>query len=115
MTAPTLPTLPVFAEAELAFRAFLKQQGWPTELVWVRAQDVRRGLPILVYRSAEEDEGAVEREYETGRQQGLGVQLEALCTLSGATCATVTSGGEGGLEMTVASPRAEGEVRYPFC
>jgi hypothetical protein len=101
-----------FAEAELAFREFLRAQGWPTEIIWVRAQDVRRGFPILVYRSDESDAG-VERDYEAGRQRG--VQLEAVCTVAGATCATVTSGGEGALTMTVAEPRTEGEVRWPVC
>jgi hypothetical protein len=71
-------------------------------------------VPILVYRSAEEEPRAVECEFEAARQQGLGVQLEALCTLTGATCATVTTGGDG-LTITAAEPRAEGEVRYPFC
>jgi hypothetical protein len=106
-------TPPNFAEAEQAFRSFLKTQGWPTELIWVRAQDVRRGQPVLVYRS-EETEGAAERDYEAARAQGQGLQLEALCTASGATCATVTIGGDG-LTMTAAEPRAEGEVRWPFC
>jgi predicted ArsR family transcriptional regulator len=106
---------PTFAEATRAFRDFLAARGWPTELVWVQAKDVLRGRPIIVYRNTEDADADVARDYETSLERGLAVRIDAICTLGDATCATVTSSAGDGLEMSVAEPRTEGEVRWPAC
>jgi hypothetical protein len=62
-------------------------------------------------------------EYNIARHRGLGVCFDAICTINGATCATVLSPADareaelsmypsdGGLKMSVAIPRTEGRLR----
>jgi hypothetical protein len=109
---------PGFRQATSQFRQFLLETGWPERIVWVRS-DVARSFeqPVAVNRC---EVSEAEREFEVGRQKGLGVLLDAICTFQGATCATVLHPSDsdeaerlmypsnGGLKMSATIPRAEG-------
>jgi hypothetical protein len=77
---PAPVTCPPFEEATKRFQAFLFQNGWPTEIVWVRNTDQREQL------RASEAEG----EYDFARRQGLGVCLDAIRIVQDSTIALVT-------------------------
>jgi hypothetical protein len=121
---------PDFREATRRFRDFLRRQDWPEQIVWVRAGDVIRspGAAITIYRQTDAvGDGNAQREYELARRKQLGVLLDAVCTLGGATCAIVLHPvdrreaeflmypSDGGLKLSVASPRTEGSVRWATC
>jgi hypothetical protein len=115
---------PDFGEATRRFRDFLRRQDWPEQIVWVRAGDVIRspGPAITICRQTDAvGDGHAEREYELARRKGLGVLLDAVCTLGGATCAIVLYPvdlreaellmypSDGGLKLSVASASHRGE------
>lgn len=77
MPAPV--ACPPFEVATKRFQAFLLQNGWPTGIVWVRNTDQREQLPP----------SEAEREYDFARHQGLGVCLDAIHVVRGATVALV--------------------------
>jgi hypothetical protein len=121
---------PDFTEATRRFREFLRRHEWPEQIAWVRAADVLRtpGLTITVYRQTDtEGEGDAEREYDLGRRKGLGVLLDAVCTLGDWTCAMVLHPtdereaellmypSDGSLKLSAALPRTEGIARWPIC
>jgi hypothetical protein len=123
-------TAPSFDEAAQSFRTFLVAQGWPGHIVWIRDGDVirRAGDPVTICRSEQADgEKGAQRKYEIGRRRGLGVLLEAICTLGDATCAIVAYPvdereaellmypSDGGLKLSVAVPRIEGVARWSSC
>ena len=108
---------PSFDQAVSSFQQFLKLQGWPTEIVWARPADFVWQSGVLSVRTT--DVIDAKTEYETGRQAGLGVLLDARCTLAGFTCASVRYPKDedeaqrhmypsDGLKLTVAVPRIEG-------
>lgn len=61
-------TCPPFEEATRRFQEFLSENGWPSEIVWVRTEENLQPLPLE----------AIRREFERARQQGLGVCLSAI-------------------------------------
>jgi len=70
---------PGFEEAANRFKAFLLENGWPTEIVWVRSPEHPERL----------QPSEVKREYEFGRHQGLGVCLYAIRVVGGSAFAVV--------------------------
>lgn len=70
---------PPFEEAIRRFQKFLLENGWPTEIVWVKADEHLEPLP-----SAE-----VTHEFEFARHRGLGVGLYAIRVMGGSTLAVV--------------------------
>jgi hypothetical protein len=109
---------PEFPEATRRFRELLRDQGWPVEIRWVRAGDVRHapGPEVIVYLSSDDD-GVADAAplFERGRSAGLGVQLQAVCTWGDVTVATVSHPGDGGLKLSVATPRLAGTARWAVC
>jgi hypothetical protein len=121
---------PEFAEAVQRFRDFLRAEGWPMQVLWVREADIVR-LPdpgIAVFLQG--DDGGVERAervFASARAAGLGVAMEAVCTLGDATCAVVAwprdrdeasrepYPPDGGLKLSAATPRLEGTARWSAC
>ena len=120
---------PDFDDAIRRFRAFLQGQGWPTKIVWVRSGDISRRFSesIAVHRRDGDAAGEARGIYEQGCRAGLGVALEAVCTLGDAAVATVSYPADereaellmypsnGGLKMSAAIPRVEGTVRWSSC
>ena len=71
---------PSFKEATNRFRTFLFENGWPTEIVWVkRAERLDERL----------QPDQAHREYEFARQQGFGVCLYAVRAVGGSSFAVV--------------------------
>jgi hypothetical protein len=70
---------PPFEEATRRFQKFLLENGWPTEIVWVKSDEPLERLP-----SAE-----VTREFESARHRGFGVCLYATRVKGGSTFAVV--------------------------
>jgi hypothetical protein len=119
-----------FATAVQRFREFLQAEGWPTALLWVREADVVRlpGPGLAVFREGDDD-GATraERVFASACEGGLGVALEAVCTLGAATCALVSWPRDredaerssypagGALKLSAAAPRLEASVRWSAC
>jgi hypothetical protein len=115
---PSSGACPAFHQATDEFQRFLSDLAWPTQIVWVRDDVIRLpGQAVGVRRCAAAE---AEREFETGRQKGLGVLLDAICTFEGTTCAAVLHPSDseeserlmypsdGGLKMAAAVPRVEG-------
>jgi len=113
---------PSFGEAVLRFQDFLRGQQWPEQIRWFRVDDFGRvpGNPIVILRTPDGDgRGDAMTAYEHGRRANLGVSLEAVCTLDGATCAIVGCPADereaevlmypsdGSLKLSVALPRTE--------
>jgi len=116
------PGSPSFGEAVKRFQDFLRTQQWPEKILWFRADDFGRvpGRPILLLRKPDGDgSGDAMAAYERGRWANLGVSLEAVCTLDGATCAIVGYPADereaellmypsnGSLKLSAALPRTE--------
>lgn len=111
-----------FLEASNRFREFLAAEGWPTTITWVPASSVFRttGRPIAIESTGPSHEVEAAHGYDTARHRGLGVCLDAICTINGTTCATVLWPADareaelsmypsnGGLKMSVAVPPTEG-------
>jgi hypothetical protein len=127
---PASPACPDFGAAVLRFRDFLRAEGWPTDLLWVREADlVRLPDPGLAIFLQGDDDGAAraERVFEAARAAGLGVAMEAVCTLGAATCAVIAwprdpeeaaralYPADGGLKLGAATPRLEGTARWSAC
>jgi hypothetical protein len=128
MAEPT--ACPEFAGAVQRFRDFLRAEGWPTDLLWVREADIVR-LPesgVAVFLQGDDDGAArAERVFASARAAGLGVALDAVCTLGEATCAVVAwpldpeeavrahYPADGGLKLSVATTRLEGTARWSSC
>ena len=123
-------TAPSFDEAARASARFLWPRVGRVQIVWIRDGDVirRAGDPVTICRSEQADGGLVaERKYEIVRRRGLGVLLEAICTLGDATCAIVSYPvdereaellmfpSDGGLKLSVAVPRIESVARWSSC
>jgi hypothetical protein len=70
---------PSFEEVTRRFQNFLRENGWPTEIVWVKTDENLERLA-----SAE-----AKREFEFARQRGLGVCLCALRVTGGSSLAVV--------------------------
>lgn len=114
-----------FPEASNRFRAFLAAEGWPTAITWVPASMVIRtvGEPMPIESIEPNHELQAANEYNGAKHRGLGVWLDAVCTVNGTTCARVLSPADareaelsmypsdGGLKMSVAIPRTEGRLR----
>jgi hypothetical protein len=113
---------PIFEDAMARFRAFLSEQGWPTELVWVRPADGGRGSPSKhSWRKC--PEAYARKEYNEARAKGLGVCLDAVCIVGSTTCATILYPADerdaellmfpsdGGLKLSVAVTKTAGHVR----
>jgi hypothetical protein len=95
-------TAPPFDQAVGTFQDFLEAQGWPTEIVWARPWDIGWKSGALTVRTSETLDAR--NRYDLGRRAGLGVMLEAHCTIGSLTCASV------------GFPRDEGEAErlmYP--
>lgn len=118
---------PGFDEAAQKFREFLVSLGWPGQIIWIRDGDIIRRArdPLTICRSEQGDgEENAQRKYEIGLRKGLGVLLEAICTLGDATCAIVSYPvdqreaellmypSHGGLKLSAALPRIEGVARW---
>ena len=117
------PECPDFSESVRRFQAFLRREGWPDRILWIREEGVTRvpGQPIAVVRPADGDGSAeAEAAHEIGRHRNLGVSMQAICTLGDATCATVSYPSDereaellmypsdGSLKLSAALPRTEG-------
>jgi hypothetical protein len=81
-----------FDDALQRFQAFLGQNGRPTSVIWLTADDVVVSDNFVVYvrmtpSRASEDEAR--RKFETGMHRGMGVALEGLFELGDAMCAQV--------------------------
>lgn len=117
---------PDFDEAVRTLQVFLAGQGWPTTIIWTRPGDiVRRSAEFIgIHRRDIDGQSEARSTYEQGRRAGLGVSLEAVCTLGGAAVVTVAYPSDdreaellmypsdGGLKMCAAIPRIEGTVRW---
>jgi hypothetical protein len=118
-------TCPDFAEAARRLRGFLSRQGWPEQIMWLRQGDVSRRsgeLIVIKTRGQRDGEHDCQRAYERGRTRGLGVALEAVCTLGDRSCVIVSCPtdereaellmypADGGLKLSAALPRIEGIV-----
>jgi hypothetical protein len=81
-----------------------------------------------VFAAADRDGPSDARAFhEEGRRRNLGVSFDGLCTVGSATYAAVSYPidsrdaelqlypSDGGLKMSVASGRAEGQLRWPSC
>jgi hypothetical protein len=120
---------PDFDEAVRKFRVFLEGQGWPTKIIWSRPGDISRRSTesIAVHRRDIDGQSEARTTYEQGRRAGLGVSLEAVCTLGDAAVVTVAYPvddreaellmypSDGGLKMCTAILRIEGTVRWSSC
>jgi hypothetical protein len=120
---------PDFDEAVRRFQLFLEAQGWPTKIIWSRQGDISRRSTesIAVHRRDIDGQSEARTTYEQGRRAGLGVSLEAVCTLGDAAVVTVAHPADereaellmypsdGGLKMCAAMPRVEGNVRWSSC
>jgi len=110
---PVLPTpgeCPAFEEATNRFKAFLLQNGWPTDIVWVKSTEHLDRIQLSEAR----------REYEFARHQGLGVCLHAIRVARGSAVAVVEYPrdsdeserlmypSDGGLKLTVAATGRDG-------
>src|SRR5689334_25376660 len=69
---------PPFGEATRRFQKFLSENGWPSEIVWVRTEE-----------DLELPSAAVTREFERARQRGVGVCLYAIRQTGSSTLAVV--------------------------
>jgi hypothetical protein len=120
---------PDFDEAVRTFQAFLEGKGWPTKIIWSRPGDISRRSTesIAVDRRDVDGQSEARSTYEQGRRAGLGVSLEAVCTLGDAAVVTVAYPSDdreaellmypsdGGLKMCAAIPRIEGTARWSSC
>lgn len=109
---------PPFDQAVSRFKQFLESQGWPTEIVWARQNDVVWQGESLTVRTCEAIDAKVD--YDLGQRAGLGVLLEARCTLGNLTSACVCYPqdereaelllypSDGSLKLSVAVPKVEG-------
>ena len=70
---------PPFEEAIRRFQKFLLENGWPTEIVWVKVDEHLEPLPS----------SKATQEFEFARHQGLGVCLYAIRVMRGSTFAAV--------------------------
>lgn len=70
---------PPFEEATRRLQAFLSENGWPTDIVWLKSGDSAERL----------QSGEAKRKYEFARWQGLGVCLEAVRLIGSSTFAVV--------------------------
>src|SRR5678816_1411150 len=70
---------PSFEEATSRFRAFLSENGWPTEIAWVKSAELLEQL----------QPNQAKREYEFALHQGLGVCLYAIRAIGDSTFAVV--------------------------
>lgn len=108
--SPMEPTAcPPFEEAICRFQEFLSENGWPSEIVWVRTEEDLEPLPTP----------AVTREFERARQRGLGVCLYAIRKTGSSSLAVVENPRDsdeaerfmypldGGLKLSVAVRRSE--------
>jgi hypothetical protein len=121
MSSDALP----FRDAVARFQAFLFDQGWPTAIVWVPTWTIdRRPGPSTAIESIHAGhEAHAANEYHATRDRGLGVCLDAVCTIGDTTYATVLwpadaraaellmYPSDGGLKLSVAVPRTEGRIR----
>src|SRR5579872_5722964 len=117
---------PDFDEAVRRFQAFLEGQGWPTKIIWSRPGDISRRSTesIAVHRRNIDGQFEARSTYEQARRAGVGVSLEAVCTVGDTAVVTVAYPSDdreaellmypsdGGLKMCAAMPRIEGIVRW---
>jgi hypothetical protein len=85
--------------------------------------DRTAGRPIAIEAVEPSHEVLAANEYDIARRRGLGVCFVAICTIGGNTCATVLwpadareaelsmYPSDGGLKMSVAIPRTEGQLQ----
>jgi hypothetical protein len=78
---------PPFDQAVSRFQIFLESEGWSPEIVWTRAEDLVWQSGVFMVRTIDVSEAR--GRYETGRLAGLGVMLDAHCTVAGLTCASI--------------------------
>jgi hypothetical protein len=128
---PSAPLSPPFAEAVARLVARLREEGWPLALRWIRGADLLRladaddGLAVVL-RADDDGDAEAAGAYAAAVRRGLGVALEAVCTLGELTCVVVASPrdrdqarrlgfADGGLQIVVAQPRCEASARWPSC
>ena len=113
---------PPFETAVNQLKGFLRSQGWTSDILWRRPEDVLRLRDgrILVRRRTVRSAAAWARRYfESGRRQQLGIAIEATCEVEGTACATVLWTAdpveatyrlipERGLKLSVATPARQG-------
>jgi hypothetical protein len=119
-----------FEDARTKFQAFLAQQGYSQELLWIRVADViSSGKPLIYVRRSKNSEKLCRADYEAGISGGLGVLLRAIGEIDCKSCCYVWTPKsldeaqrmlmprDGGLKMQVRSggPKLELKlVRNPF-
>jgi len=82
------PTLPDFDGALARFRAFLKQNNYPENVVWVMPEDIlltgKRFIYVRVPIPAENEE-RIRRMYDDGVTQGRGLVMGTVCRMNQST------------------------------
>jgi hypothetical protein len=69
------------------FREFLRSQGYPHAILWIRPKDVIVSEKTLHVRLSNlSNQVQVKRAFDSAMGRGLGVLLAALCVTTGATC-----------------------------
>lgn len=80
-----------FDTAELNFRRFLTEHGYPPEIVWTSTEDVivDQSGRYFVRGRGKHSRARCNRKYVIGAGAGLGVQLRAICASEAQTFACV--------------------------
>jgi hypothetical protein len=106
---------PAFIEAEHEFRAFLRSQGWPTDVLWLeRGRLLGWRRTHWVFRPEElTSSAAVADAFEALRQKGSSIRMDAKWQLAGRSLAYVqeyaSRGGK--LNLGVAADRESWPIR----